>query len=141
MSPEKVAEFNRLARFLGAFWTLTLGKKASESGIEHPTNSLKSLVESVGMSKAMTGLKQAVNDCLAMAIDFAPDAVRKMDEMLAKGNAPTLSEMRREYWSKVNTIRKRGQIRNDTEFYLLKDLADDDRELLEMVESYEAGKA
>ena len=38
------------------------------------------------------------------------------------------------------TIRKRGYIKNDTKFYLINDLADDDDLMLEMLDKYEGGK-
>ena len=137
MTPEDEAEFDRLARFLKLTFSLIFQKLPSKSGNEHPYNALMTGVQADGKAKHMTGLKQAVNDMLVMIEQLPDEAITMLDSKLAEIDAMTVAQARRNYWRKIATIRKRGKIKNDSEFYILKDVAGDDPQLLELLESYE----
>lgn len=137
MSRHREEEFEELARFLSAFYTLTTGQTRQSAGNAHPRNALDSIAAEVGKSRALVGLRQAVNDQLTMSADFDSEAIAMIDSVLTKSHVTSLTEMRRKYWRKVASIRKRRKIKNDTEYHLVKGLAGGDDELIALLEQYE----
>jgi hypothetical protein len=91
----------------------------------HPANAVDRIAEKVGVSRALQGLKQAIHDIVEEHSELGGQALRLVDSTLATQGLLTFSEIRRRYWSKYQALLKRNVIRNDTEYYLLKGIADD----------------
>jgi len=77
---------------------------------------------------ALQGLRQAINDCVEGSWHFDPAKVATLDVELINRGIITLSEIRRRYSRGYTKVLKRGRIRNDTEFYLLKNVINDPTE-------------
>ena len=54
-----------------------------------------------------------------------PEALQRLDLALAQIGAPSVSQMRRKYLKRYTTILQRGVLKNDDEFYMLKNMLDD----------------
>ena len=72
-----------------------------------------------GRSKALDGLKQAVNDTVEELSDKPLEYVQRLDAQLRKHGILTFSEIRRRYASSYRRILKRGKIKTETEYYLV----------------------
>jgi hypothetical protein len=66
----------------------------------------------------------AVNDTVEATANWTPEAVAKADVKFTAAGTFTLSEVRRRYSKKYLQILKRDVIRSETEYYLLKGIAD-----------------
>jgi hypothetical protein len=117
MSPEREREYAELNAYLD--WYSTNVSGIDPANPIHPTNVGKRIVAEYGKSKALDGLKQAVNDTVEELIDQPPDYIGKLDETLREAGLLTFSEVRRRYASSYKRILKRGSIKNDTEYYLI----------------------
>jgi hypothetical protein len=101
--------------------------------------------EKKSLKKAFQGLRMTINDIVEETFHFSPAEVEKLDSELRSRGMITLYELRRRYSKDYAKIMKRGQIRNETEFYLLRNVLDDptektpeERELLEkLISDYE----
>jgi hypothetical protein len=109
-----------------------------------PIASLEAL-EKKGMNRALKGLRQAINDCVERSFHFDQAEVQSLDSELRKHDIVTLSELRRRYSKSYAKIMKRGQIKNETEYYLVRNVLFDptektpeERKLLEeLISDYE----
>jgi hypothetical protein len=109
-----------------------------------PIASLEAL-EKKGMKTALKALRQAINDCVESSFHFHHAEVESLDSELRKRDIVTLSELRRQYSKSYARIMKRGQIKNETEYYLLRNVlfdptekTPDERKLLEqLISDYE----
>jgi hypothetical protein len=63
---------------------------------KRPIASLEAL-EGQSMKKALSGLRQAINDCVEMSFRFDHSEVEKLDSQLRSRGIVTLSELRRRY--------------------------------------------
>ena len=103
------------------------------------------VVEKRGMKTALRGLRMAINDCVEASLHFDHAEVTKLDSELRKRGIVTLSELRMRYSKGYARIKKRGRIKNDDEYYLVRNVLDDptekapdERQLLErMIFAYE----
>lgn len=144
MSAEKEKEFEELALFIEYYSTNWLGIARGDE--THPSNVLSNIVEKLGKSRALQGLKQAINDSIEDTLDLDPEKARELDEELASEDIGTLSVLRKRYWSRYKEIIQRKIIKNETEYYIVNglladvssDLADTERQLLnKLVLEYE----
>ena len=109
-----------------------------------PIASLEAL-EKKGKNTALKGLRQAINDCVERSFHFDHSEVENLDSELRKRDVITLSELRRRYSKHYAKIIKRGQIKNETEYYLVRNVlfdstekTPDERKLLEkLISDYE----
>jgi hypothetical protein len=85
-------------------------------------------LEKMGMTMAARGLRQAINDCVEESLLFDRHEVERLDSELRARDIVTLSELRRRYSKAYARIMKRGVIRNDTEYYLIRNVLDDPTE-------------
>ncbi|AMJ74695.1 hypothetical protein AVL57_12435 [Alteromonas stellipolaris] len=120
MSREKELEFEELSLFL-EFYSTNVSGIQREDPI-HPSNCLVEIVNKFGKSKALQGLKQAINDTLEDTASWDSNTVSELDEQLRDNGTITLSTLRTRYWSKYKSILKRGKIKNETEYYLIRGL-------------------
>lgn len=108
-----------------------------------PMNVLKTL-EVESPRKAQAGLKMFANDIIEMSSHFSQERIAQIDqELLAKGLV-SLSELRYRFSKRLIALLKRGEIRNEIEYYMCKGIADnavlssEDSEIVErMLASYE----
>lgn len=112
---------------------------------KQPIANLEAL-EKKSMKMALNGLRQVINDCVEMSLHFDHEEVEKLDSQLRSRGIVTLSELRRRYSKSYAKIMKRGQIKNETEYYLVRNVLHDptekspeERKLLEeLISDYEA---
>jgi hypothetical protein len=145
MQEEADSEYVKLKAFLAHYverYHLNLETLPPE---KWPIASLEAL-EKKGMSTALKGLRQAINDCVERSFHFDHAEVESLDSELRKLGVVTLSELRRRYSKSYAKIVKRGQIKNETEYYLVRNVLYDptekapgERKLLEeLISDYEA---
>jgi len=88
----------------------------------------------------------AINDTIEDTLDWASAQVAEADVHFAAAGTFTLSEIRRRYSKKYLQVLKRGVIRNEVEYYLVKGIMDgiiepEAREVLQlqaMLNAYES---
>ena len=144
MQEEAESEYARMKDFLSFFAERYL-KADGLSPDQQPVASLEAL-EKKSMKMASSGLRQAINDCVEMSSHFDHGQVRKLDSQLRSRGIVTLSELRRRYSKDYAKIMKRGRIKNETEYYLVRNVlydptekAPEERKLLEeLISDYEA---
>jgi hypothetical protein len=113
----------------------------------HPIASLE-LLKKKDARTAHVGLNQAINDCIEMSIRFDPAGVRKLDIELYALGIVTLSEVRRQYDKRFARSKDRGKIRNETEYYLVRNVlldrmektAEEQSLLAKMIDDYESSQ-
>jgi hypothetical protein len=148
MSPEREREYAELHGYIDFIATHVWG--ISPEDPVHPTNAGELIVAKFGRSKALDGLKQAVNDTVEELANRTPEYLRSLDVSLLKQGLLTFSEIRRRYASAYKRILKQGELTTETEYYLIagiladaSSLADNDERLLlsQLVAQYEARDA
>jgi hypothetical protein len=117
MSDEREREYAELHAFFAFFSTHVTG--IDPASPEHPTNVGKLIVAEYGRSKALDGLKQAVNDTVESLSGQPVQYIQSLDAVLRDRGIITISEIRRRYASSYKRIVKRGRIKNETEYYLV----------------------
>ena len=141
MSPQREKEFTELDGFL-RFYLVQI-KGLSETLFDEGA---AEIALKYGRSKALDGLRQAVNDTVEDLSAASPEAIRLLDQALAEKGLVSFSSLRRRYSSQYKRVLKRGAITNETEFYLLSgivsdlstDISDEERrQLQEVLEAYE----
>lgn len=144
MSPEREREFVELHAYLDFFSTHISG--IDPASPIHPTNVGRRIVEEFGRSKALEGLKQAVNDTVEELHGQPLEYVQRLDAALRERSIITVSEVRRRYAASYKRLLKRGRIKTETEYYavagMLADLSfganEEERGVLErLVAEYE----
>jgi hypothetical protein len=112
----------------------------------HPARTVESIIGTYGKSKALAGLRQAVNDTVEETSNWSAEARAALDDALRGAGIMTLSEITRRYAARYKGILKRGKIRNDTEYYLVNgiltdqgsSISDEERQRIqELVDDYE----
>lgn len=117
MSPEREQEYAELHAYLDYYSTNISGIDPEDP--VHPSNVGKRIVEEYGKSKALDGLKQAVNDTVEELSGQPVEYIQTLDAALREKGIVTFSEIRRRYSSSYKRILKRGRIKNETEYYLI----------------------
>lgn len=144
MSPEREIEFGELRAFVNFFATNILG--ISPDTDIHPARTIEHIIRTYGKSKALAGLRQAVNDTIEETSNWNLEARAILDKALKDANIVTLSTLIRRYAGMYKRILKRGKIRCDTEYYVVNcmlidqgnDISDEERgRLQELVDAYE----
>ncbi len=117
---EKQREFAELKRFF-VHWVshVSPNRLLPLSHPGNPVNVLERFEQHLPFSQVLSGLKQAVNDCLESTEDWDRETIQKVDDSLAKAGAPSLSEMLVARSTAFRQMVRRRQIRNDTEYYLV----------------------
>lgn len=123
MSPEKEQEFVELEAFLDFYATAVMGIDPAND--IHPATQLRGIAAQVGKSKALVGLRQAVNDCLEWVEDATPEEISALDSALKSRGIVTFTELMVRKSRKYRAVLKRGRIRNDTEYYIVDAAASD----------------
>jgi hypothetical protein len=113
---------------------------------EHRLAACLETLEKMGKKTARSGLRQAVNDFVEMSFRFESTEVKRLDSDLRSRGIVTLSEIRRRYSKGYAKIVNRGTIKNETEYYLIRNVLDDPTEktaeeqelLLKIILDYES---
>lgn len=117
LSMERETEFHELSSYIAFFakyvWKIAPAKPS------HPTTALKDIAERYGKSRALEGLRQAVNDTVEYGSDKPLSFVQELDKQLRENKLITFSEVRRRYSAAFKRVLRRGEIRNETEYYLI----------------------
>ena len=143
MQEEVELEYAKMKDFL-SFYAERYLKAESLSPDKQPIAGLEAL-EKKSMKMAFAGLRQTINDCVEMSLHFDHEEVEKLDSQLRSRGIVTLSELRRRYSKSYAKIMKRSRIKNETEYYLLRNVlfdptekTSDERKLLEkLISDYE----
>jgi len=128
-SPERLAEYDQLYKFFCAMWSHLIERYPSlaESTRLDDPRAVKWAGEP-RFDEFFSGLRQGISDLLEMTKDLKKDEIFALDSRLNEAGLISLTEMRIKIWKTIPRILKRGHIRNDDEYYLLKekviDLAD-----------------
>ncbi len=124
MSTKKLSleDYEKLKVFMGKFADWHWIKPDMPPEI-HPLQFLENLEKS-SLANAKKGLQQTVNDIVEITADWRPDQVAAADAKFAAAGTFTLSQVRSRYSKKYLPILKRGVIRSETEYYLLKGVVD-----------------
>jgi hypothetical protein len=137
ISVEKEREYAELNAFLDMYATHFM--KIDPADPVHPTNVGRRMVAAIGKSKALVGLRQAVNDAVEDLQDLNHKQVEILDSALRQAGIVTLTELRRRHSRKYKAILKRGSVRNETEYYMVKAVLDDCSESLASEEMEQLG--
>lgn len=143
MQDEFELEYAKLKAFL-SFYVDRYFSVDSLSPDKRPIASFEAL-EKKSMKLAFDGLRQAINDSVEMSLHFDREEVEKFDSQLRSRGIVTLSELRRRYSKSYAKIMKRGRIKNETEYHLIRNVLHDptekaaeERELLaKLISDYE----
>jgi hypothetical protein len=143
MQSEEEFDYARMKGFLSFYAEKYLNLEGLPPD-KRPIASLEAL-EKQSMKKALSGLRQAIHDCVEMSFHFDHSEVEKLDSQLRSRGIVTLSELRRRYSKGYAKIKKNGRVKNETEYYLVRNVLDDptpktaeERELLEkLIMDYE----
>jgi len=65
-------------------------------------------------------LRMAVNNCMEMSGAWPLAQVSQLDAELRSRNLPTLSQVRQRVWGRYAALLKRGQVRNEAEYQLVR---------------------
>lgn len=112
-----------LKGFLGWFYDHVLDPDGRHRAEVHPLAVLAG-IERTSRRDARRGLVMAIEDCIDMSADLGPETIRAADAELAGKGLPLLSELRLQHSRRLRSILKRGRIRNESEFHLIKNAAD-----------------
>ncbi len=66
----------------------------------------------------------AIGDLVESLSDLPTEQIEAMDASLRAQGAMTFTEVCARFWSKIKRIRKRGSVRNDEEYYALRNVVD-----------------
>jgi len=117
MSPEREREYDELLAYLSFFATAVW--KINPASSKHPAQTIVKIAGEFGKSKALVGLRQAVNDTVEEMSDWSAEARSILDDALIVAGIAATSEIVRRYAFAYKRIVKRGQIKNETEYYLV----------------------
>ena len=131
-SDEVTREYVELNAFVDMYATHFL--RIDPLSENHPTNVGKQIVAAVGISKALVGLRQAVNDCLEGLQGLTPAEVQQLDAALRQAGIATLTELRRRHSRHYKAVLKRGAVRSETEHYMVKAVLDERTDALSATE-------
>jgi hypothetical protein len=125
MSNKKLSseDYEKLKNFMGLFFDWYKANTHSNP-LRHPSLELVRIQREHGLANAKRGLQMALNDCAEDTADWSPDQVAEANARFAAAGTFTLSEIRQRYSKKYLQILKRGVIRSEIDYYLLKGVLD-----------------
>ena len=138
-------EIGKLKRFMGLFYEWFEAKPHHPPDI-HPVMVMEQL-ERKSLSQARRGLEMAINDIVEATSGWDQEVIALADTRFLQNGAPSLSEVRIKYSRKYLQILKRGNIRSQREYYLVKgildgsgleDRSDEAKKVAVMVADYES---
>jgi hypothetical protein len=126
------------AKFLEQIWPLPAGLSADS----HPIAVLDAMAQKAP-ARARQGLGMMIGDLIEDTGRLPASEVKRIDAEFANAGLPTLSEMRLRFMRQVTRILKRGSIRNDEDYYLIRNAveglaANEQERLWELLADYES---
>jgi hypothetical protein len=121
--PIRDNEFEELRGFLGYFVDHQMSGRGMQRDT-HPINVLNDL-RAQSPSQALQGLRMAINDCIEMTSTWPPGQVAELDNQLRQRGLLTLSNLRRRYSKRLQSVLKRGRITTEVEYYLVRGAVED----------------
>ena len=144
MAPERESEYNELLDYVGLFATTVW--RIDPASAAHPANVVAGIVQRLGKSRALVGLRQAANDTIEETSNWNSEARDVVDKAFRAAGVAPLSEITRRYSAGYKRIVKRGFTKNETEYHLIhailvdqgSAIADDERTCLQkLAEAFE----
>jgi hypothetical protein len=90
---------------------------------QHPANVLLA-IELQSPALARKALHSSLGDILEQTAYFSAETLSSVDAQCNERSIPTLSSVRIRFWKRVATIMKRGKLRTEHEYHLMRSLAD-----------------
>lgn len=98
-------------------------------------------IEAISMANARKGLSMAIGDIVEMTDNWPNGEIASLDAELTTASLPTLSAIRIQFSKSIRSIVRRGSIKNDEEYYLIRNAAEMDpergEELFGLLEKWE----
>ena len=150
-SESKLREYDETLRFCQVIMSVerTLAERRGESTAAAVFAEVPDFwrVGTMSFSASLRAVTTMCRDLLEGTADYNGDALAAWNSWLAEQRAPTMTAMRARHWKVAAKVVKRGRIRNDDEYYLVRGIVDlpdtieeDQRRLLGLLEEYEASK-
>jgi hypothetical protein len=117
-------DYEKLKTFFVCYLDWYIPDENKSKNPEDQPLALLGRIEKTSLANAKKGLQMAVNDMVEETANWRPEAVAAADARFLAAGTFTLSEIRRRYSKKYLQILKRGVIRSETEYYLLKGIRD-----------------
>ena len=117
MTPERECEYSELLSYVELFATAVW--QIDPASAIHPANVINGIVQQVGKSKALVGLRQAANDTIEETSNWTSEARAVVDEAFKAAGVVSVSEITRRYSASYKRIVKRGFIKNETEYHVI----------------------
>lgn len=114
---EQEQEYEELRSYLGYYCTRIWGLDPNHP--DHPANVVENIATNHGPSKALQGLRQAVNDTIENLAGQPLSFIQGLDSELRERGIITFSEIRRRYASSYRRILRRERIETETEYHLI----------------------
>ena len=123
----KLTPEQQVVWFYTAFSAVTGASFPSEEADAAIATWLGALATKTGRdrSEMLSGMRQGINDMLAMARDARPDDIARADRALAQKGLPGVRKMAAVLGKKHLAILKRGAIKNDEELYIVAEILSD----------------
>ncbi len=115
-------DYEKLKIFMGKFFDWYKTRPYTKP--EHHPLVVMAGFEKTSPANARRGLLITINDMVEDTSDWTAEAVAEADAKFTAAGTFTLSEIRRRYSKKYLQILNRGEIRSETEYYLLKGIRD-----------------
>lgn len=129
-------EYLELKAFLEFFILHHLTMSNTLTDANHPSNVFKDMNEKKITKRAFDGLKQAVNDCVEMTRNLKQEEINAIDSKFKAAGVLTLTTVRGRYSRELKKILRRGSIKSDDEYFLVRGLLS--QSIVENNSEYEA---
>ena len=113
------SEYNKKKEFLRAFSPIIF----QENQLPDNTSVLMDEIdetEKIKESLAKKSVDMMMSDLFEMSSEWKYDRVREVDKYLSSLSVMTLSDARRQFWSRFKRIEKSGVIKNESEYYAVR---------------------
>jgi hypothetical protein len=117
------AEYASLKAFLAWMWDRIMPTRPGLAPEDQPLAVLERF-EARSMAVARRSLAVGLGDMIELTDRLPPDQVREVDAALAEAGLVSLSEVRARFGRAVAAILRRGEVRGEREYYLLRNAAD-----------------
>ena len=92
--------------------------------LEHRPFAALERLEGQSRAKAREGLGMAISDIMEEFEHLSPEQVAAVDAALKAEGIITFSWVRARFWSKVRSVLQRGMIRNEREYYAVRNVVE-----------------
>ncbi|UXY16939.1 hypothetical protein N8I74_07985 [Chitiniphilus purpureus] len=117
-------EYQILKRFFIFYFDRFIPENQKSSNPNNRPQIFFENLEKESLSKAKKGLQMAVNDIVEMSADWSPEKVSEANKIFSENGILTLNEVRLRFSRKLKAILRRGEIKNEVDYYLVKSVVD-----------------